>query len=236
MVALCGCPTCPGLLLTRKVSNGYGDMKLEAKIAVSMEYPLRPPFFTLNLIKAAATETKLGDESDQWFNELRAMEAEEVINEACSDSAELESCRAEKAAPMLNYVPQQVKQKDCKPADRENDGNVNRSRKRSNECRFPGTGSCVYAGRCFLILIVVIASDAQNQACEQSMVEAEKDFKKMIDHISETHDTMEASFTDVIAEAQAQATRLCKTTIPELKQSVEKAIDTLRTHYVAAST
>ncbi|GJU58049.1 RNA-directed DNA polymerase, eukaryota [Tanacetum coccineum] len=97
------------LLLTRKVSNGYGDMKLEAKIAVSMEYPLRRPFFTLNLIKAAATETKLGDESDQWFNELRAMESE-------------------------------VKQKDCKPADRENNRNVNRSRKRSNECRFPGYG------------------------------------------------------------------------------------------------
>nr|GEW47384.1 hypothetical protein [Tanacetum cinerariifolium] len=77
--------------------------------------------------------------------------------------------------------------------------------------------------------------EAQNQACEQSMVEAEKDFKKMINHISETHDTMEASYADVIAEAQAQATRLCKTTIPELKQSVEKAIDTLRTHYGTAS-
>ncbi|GKB25467.1 hypothetical protein Tco_0864868 [Tanacetum coccineum] len=77
---------------------------------------------------------------------------------------------------------------------------------------------------------------AQNQACEQSMVEAEKDFKKMINHISETHDTMEASYADVIAEAQAQATRLCKTTISELKQSVEKAIDTLRTHYGTAST
>ncbi|GJX90163.1 hypothetical protein Tco_0343489, partial [Tanacetum coccineum] len=49
--------------------------------------------------------------------------------------------------------------------------------------------------------------EAQNQACEQSMVEAEKDFKKMIDHISETHDTMGASYTDVIAEAQAQAAR-----------------------------
>ncbi|PWA62706.1 ribonuclease H-like domain-containing protein [Artemisia annua] len=48
---------------------------------------------------------------------------------------------------------------------------------------------------------------AQNQACEQSMVEAEKDFKKMIDHISETHDTVKASYTDVIAEAQARATR-----------------------------
>ncbi|GKE78585.1 hypothetical protein Tco_1544705, partial [Tanacetum coccineum] len=104
---------------------------------------------------------------------------------------------------------------------------------------------------------------AQSQACEQSMVEAEKDFKKMIGHMSETRETMEvssalmsvlkafrlysnsnvshdclfqASYMDVLAEAQARATRLCKTTIPELKQSVEKAIDTLRTHYVAAST
>lgn len=41
-----------------------------------MEYPLRPPFFTLNLYKAAATETELGAEADEWFNELRAMEAE----------------------------------------------------------------------------------------------------------------------------------------------------------------
>ncbi|GKB40368.1 THO complex subunit 5B [Tanacetum coccineum] len=43
-----------------------------------MEYPLRPPFFTLNLFKAAATETELGDESDEWLNEMRAMEAEVV--------------------------------------------------------------------------------------------------------------------------------------------------------------
>ncbi|GKD79661.1 hypothetical protein Tco_1342282, partial [Tanacetum coccineum] len=77
---------------------------------------------------------------------------------------------------------------------------------------------------------------AQSQACKLSMVEAEKDFKKMIGHMSETHETMEASYMDVLAEAQARATRLGTTTIPELEQSVEKAIDTLRNHYVAAST
>ncbi|GKD41671.1 hypothetical protein Tco_1261878, partial [Tanacetum coccineum] len=60
------------LLLTRKVNSGYGHMKLEAKITVSMEYPLRPPFFTLNIFKAVATETELGAEADEWFNELRA--------------------------------------------------------------------------------------------------------------------------------------------------------------------
>ncbi|GKF34410.1 hypothetical protein Tco_0107610, partial [Tanacetum coccineum] len=41
-----------------------------------MEYPPRPPFFTLNLFKAAATKTELGDESDEWLNEMPAMEAE----------------------------------------------------------------------------------------------------------------------------------------------------------------
>ncbi|KAI3692316.1 hypothetical protein L6452_32130 [Arctium lappa] len=75
----------------------------------------------------------------------------------------------------------------------------------------------------------------QNQSCEQSMNEAEKDFEKMIDHLRETHDTMEASYMDLIAEAQARATRLCKTTFPELSQSVEKAIDELRNRYGAAS-
>ncbi|GKD93416.1 hypothetical protein Tco_1373253, partial [Tanacetum coccineum] len=48
---------------------------------------------------------------------------------------------------------------------------------------------------------------AQSQACEQSMVEAEKDFKKMIGQMSETHETMEASYMDVLAEAQTRATR-----------------------------
>nr|GEX20839.1 L10-interacting MYB domain-containing protein-like [Tanacetum cinerariifolium] len=58
-----------------------------------------------------------------------------------------------------------------------------------------------------LIILANLALEAQNQACEQSMVEAEKDLKKMIDHISKTHDTMGASYMNVKAEAQAQATR-----------------------------
>nr|GFA07942.1 ribonuclease H-like domain-containing protein [Tanacetum cinerariifolium] len=49
--------------------------------------------------------------------------------------------------------------------------------------------------------------EAQSQACEQSTVEAEKDFKKMIGHMSKPHETMEASYMDVLAEAQARATR-----------------------------
>ncbi|XP_071737325.1 uncharacterized protein [Rutidosis leptorrhynchoides] len=76
----------------------------------------------------------------------------------------------------------------------------------------------------------------QNQACAQSMEETAKDFKKVMDHMSRTHDTMEASYMDIIAKAESRATRICNTSIPELKQSVEKAIDQLRSHYAAAST
>nr|XP_043630969.1 uncharacterized protein LOC122602338 [Erigeron canadensis] len=77
---------------------------------------------------------------------------------------------------------------------------------------------------------------AQNQACKESMAEAEKDFKKVIDHMSKTHGTLEVSYKELIGGAQARATHLSNTSIPELKQSVEKAIDTLRSHYGAVST
>ncbi|GJX33682.1 hypothetical protein Tco_0243537, partial [Tanacetum coccineum] len=53
-----------------------GRKRDHERIAVSMEYPMRPPFFTLNLFKTAATETELGDKSDEWLNEIRAIEVE----------------------------------------------------------------------------------------------------------------------------------------------------------------
>lgn len=68
------------LLLTRRVNSGDEYMKLEAKVTVSMEYPLRPPLFTLNLFRAATIETELETEAYDWFNELRAMEAEVNIH------------------------------------------------------------------------------------------------------------------------------------------------------------
>ncbi|MFS7911206.1 putative THO complex, subunit 5 protein [Helianthus anomalus] len=68
------------LVLMRKVNSGDGYIKLEAKITVSMEYPLRPPLFTLNLFRAASTETESEAEANEWFNELRAMEAEVNIH------------------------------------------------------------------------------------------------------------------------------------------------------------
>lgn len=46
-----------------------------------MEYPLRPPLFSLNLVTGVTDPAEgdfLLDENDgaKWFNELRAMEAE----------------------------------------------------------------------------------------------------------------------------------------------------------------
>ncbi|PKI50632.1 hypothetical protein CRG98_028944 [Punica granatum] len=54
------------LILTRKLRTDERDVKLEAKIKISMEYPLRPPLFSLSLDSADV----------QWYNEPRAMEAE----------------------------------------------------------------------------------------------------------------------------------------------------------------
>ncbi|KVH95567.1 uncharacterized protein LOC112528578 [Cynara cardunculus var. scolymus] len=76
----------------------------------------------------------------------------------------------------------------------------------------------------------------QNQTCQQTMNEAEKEFKKMNDRIKETHDAMQASYMELIAESQASTNRVCKTTIPELLQSVDRAIDALRNRYGIAST
>ncbi|KAK9052762.1 hypothetical protein SSX86_029392 [Deinandra increscens subsp. villosa] len=71
----------------------------------------------------------------------------------------------------------------------------------------------------------------QNQTCQEAMNEAEKELKKMNDRISEHHDAMQASYMQMMTETQASTNRVCKTTIPELLQSVDKAIDALRTRY-----
>uniref|UniRef100_A0A1D1XZS6 THO complex subunit 5 n=2 Tax=Anthurium amnicola TaxID=1678845 RepID=A0A1D1XZS6_9ARAE len=53
-------------------------VKLEAKIKISMEHPLRPPLFSLSLVTDLPEGDSLPEENDgaKWFNELRAMEAE----------------------------------------------------------------------------------------------------------------------------------------------------------------
>uniref|UniRef100_J3LHF5 THO complex subunit 5B n=1 Tax=Oryza brachyantha TaxID=4533 RepID=J3LHF5_ORYBR len=56
------------MVLSKTLNNGPKVM-LEAKIMVSMEYPVRPPFFRLQLLSGKTEALK-------WHNDLRAMEAE----------------------------------------------------------------------------------------------------------------------------------------------------------------
>ncbi|CAN1323804.1 THO complex subunit 5B [Linum perenne] len=66
------------LILTRKLSSEGRNVKLEAKIKIGMEYPLRPPLFSLSICTSEGSQ----DEADsyKWFNELRAIEAEVNLN------------------------------------------------------------------------------------------------------------------------------------------------------------
>ncbi|PIN24758.1 hypothetical protein CDL12_02503 [Handroanthus impetiginosus] len=76
----------------------------------------------------------------------------------------------------------------------------------------------------------------QTQACQQVMDEAEKEYKKMSDRINEGQEAMKASYAEFIAEAQATASRLCKTSIPELAKASEKGINSLRNRFGISST
>lgn len=63
------------LVFTRSIDSEKRNVKLEAKIKISVEYPLRPPFFTLSLCTISGENHYESDDS-QLYNELRAMEAE----------------------------------------------------------------------------------------------------------------------------------------------------------------
>jgi len=64
------------LVLTRTLDDNKRNVKLEAKIKISMEYPLRPPYFALSLSSALLGENLSDSDGSEWYNELRAMEAE----------------------------------------------------------------------------------------------------------------------------------------------------------------
>ncbi|RDX68369.1 THO complex subunit 5B [Mucuna pruriens] len=63
------------LVLCRKTSADESNVNLEAKIKISMEYPLRPPLFALSICCISSGE-KHDETGLEWYNELRAMEAE----------------------------------------------------------------------------------------------------------------------------------------------------------------
>ncbi|XP_062147175.1 uncharacterized protein LOC133854917 [Alnus glutinosa] len=76
----------------------------------------------------------------------------------------------------------------------------------------------------------------QTQSCQRLMDESEKEYKKMSERISESREAMKASYGEFIADAQGSASRACKTSITELSQSCEKAIDVLRSRFGIPST
>ncbi|KAL1532253.1 hypothetical protein AAHA92_32282 [Salvia divinorum] len=71
----------------------------------------------------------------------------------------------------------------------------------------------------------------QTQECQRIMDEAETEYKKMSDRINEGSEAMKDSYAEFIAEAQAAASRLTKTTIPELAKSSEKSISSLKSRF-----
>ncbi|KAM1787230.1 hypothetical protein ACFX11_037646 [Malus domestica] len=71
----------------------------------------------------------------------------------------------------------------------------------------------------------------QSQACQQVLDEADKEYKRMTQRITESREAMAASYAEFMADAQTTASRACKTSITELSRSFEKQIDALRSRY-----
>ncbi|XP_074268875.1 THO complex subunit 5A [Silene latifolia] len=64
------------LCLIRNKDVHEGNAELEAKIKISTEYPLRPPFFKLHLLSQSSGGNCPSKDHSEWHNELCAMEAE----------------------------------------------------------------------------------------------------------------------------------------------------------------
>ncbi|CAI9771629.1 unnamed protein product [Fraxinus pennsylvanica] len=77
----------------------------------------------------------------------------------------------------------------------------------------------------YMFLLLETFQQLQKQSCQQVMDEAEKEYKKMSERINEGQDAMKASYAEFIEAAQASASRLLKTSIPELSQSFENLTD-----------
>ncbi|KAL6501802.1 hypothetical protein OROGR_026935 [Orobanche gracilis] len=100
----------------------------------------------------------------------------------------------------------------------------------ANEC--VGPSSCQLPEAHFTVLV----SHIQTQACQQVMEEAEKEYKKMSDRINEGREAMKASYAEFMEEAQATASRFCKTSISELAKTTEKGIASLQSLFGISST
>ncbi|KAI6701839.1 hypothetical protein NL676_010975 [Syzygium grande] len=66
------------------------------------------------------------------------------------------------------------------------------------------------------------------QAIQQVTDEVDKEYKKIYEQIKETRKAMKATFVEFMDDAQTSTSHVCKTSILELLQSFDKAIDVLR--------
>ncbi|KAL4196681.1 hypothetical protein AMTRI_Chr04g247400 [Amborella trichopoda] len=72
------------LVLSYQMNSDEKKVNLEARVKISMEYPLRPPYFTLRLFTGdfrgrppdVTQDVFIACDKSEWYNELRAMEAE----------------------------------------------------------------------------------------------------------------------------------------------------------------
>ncbi|KMZ67365.1 Kinesin-like [Zostera marina] len=70
-----------------------------------------------------------------------------------------------------------------------------------------------------------------SQSCAQLCDEVDIEYKKISDRIIENTDLLKSSYLEIIKDAQASASRVCKVSIPELAQSFENAIEALHNRY-----
>ncbi|XP_068634569.1 uncharacterized protein [Aristolochia californica] len=75
----------------------------------------------------------------------------------------------------------------------------------------------------------------QTQECQQLTDGAEKEYKKFAERIRQNMTAMKASYAEFISESQATASRVCKVSIPELTESTDRAIESLRSRYGISS-
>ncbi|XP_030535431.2 uncharacterized protein LOC115744408 [Rhodamnia argentea] len=68
------------------------------------------------------------------------------------------------------------------------------------------------------------------QAIQQVTDEVDKEYKKICGQMYESRKAMKVTFAEVMEDAQTSTSHVCKTSIPELSQSFDKAIDVLRNH------
>ncbi|PKI32396.1 hypothetical protein CRG98_047215 [Punica granatum] len=76
----------------------------------------------------------------------------------------------------------------------------------------------------------------QTQSCQQLMDKVDEECRKISEQINETQNAMKETYTEFMEDVQASSSRLCKTSIPELLKSFEKAIDDIRSRSGIAST